>query len=184
MKHTGLTVATAAAGAVLLLAGCKDTAGVGPKAGINVTAPSVSATTSVQGATTPAAPTTPPGPAMTPRTGAPNAQVLQPQNGYVFIVTKSGKTRCQVSAEQVGCESDFANAPQINGESANGVQVTSAGELRWIVGNLGDIPTVSLDDRSYSALGWTIAPSAGGTRFTNQTSGHGMYISAAEVKAF
>ena len=181
MKHTGLTLAAALAGATLVLSGCDDSTGGIPKAGVGITAPSTSTPTSTSRRTTgnPATPTT-----TSSAPTAPDAQELAPQNGYVFIATKSGKTRCQISSDQVGCESDFTDAPQVEGESANGVRINAAGELHWVVGNLGDIPTVPIDYRTYSALGWTIAATPDGTRFTNRASGHGMYLSTSEVKAF
>jgi hypothetical protein len=80
-----------------------------------------------------------PGPPST-TVAAPGAQVLPPENGYVFIETKSGKTRCQLSAEEVGCEAQFTNPPVLDGVPANGVRVTVNGEVSWLVGNLGDIP--------------------------------------------
>ena len=114
----------------------------------------------------------------------PDVQVLQPQNGYVFVAAKTGKTRCQISATQVGCESDFANAPQITGETATGVRVGPDGKLHWALGNLGAIPTVPLDYRTYSAVGWNITSTPEGTRFTNQSSGHGMAITTSGVQGF
>src|SRR6476661_527196 len=97
---------------------------------------------------TPAPPTSP--------AAAPGADVLPPENGYVFIETKSGKTRCQLNEEEVGCEAQFANSPVMNGMEANGVRVTPNGEVSWLVGNLGEIPAVTLDYRIYHAVGWTI----------------------------
>ena len=49
------------------------------------------------------------------RAGPPGGEVLQPQNGVVFIETKSGKTRCQINEQEVGCEAAFANAPESTG---------------------------------------------------------------------
>src|SRR3954471_12051086 len=95
-----------------------------------------------------------PGPSSSPT--APGAQVLTPENGYVFIETKSGKTRCQLDTDEVGCEAQFTNAPVLDGTPAHGVRVTTTGELSWLVGNLGDIPAVTLDYKTYSAMGWTI----------------------------
>jgi hypothetical protein len=111
-------------------------------------------------------------------------QTLPPQNGYVFIATKSGKTRCQISATNVGCEAQFANAPQVDGSTASGVEVTADGQLRWILGNLGDIPVVTIDYRTYSAQGWTIVATEDGTRFTNDSTRHGAYIAIQGVEAF
>jgi hypothetical protein len=115
---------------------------------------------------------------------APGAEVLAPQDGYVFIETKSGKTRCQLSTAEVGCEAQFTNSPVLDGVPANGVRVTANGEVSWVVGNLGDIPVVTLDYRTYSAVGWTIEAREDGTRFTNDHTGHGMNVAIEGVQAF
>lgn len=112
------------------------------------------------------------------------ATPLQPENGYVFIETKSGKTRCQLSKQDVGCESDFTDAPMIEGERANGVRLTPDGQIKWVMGNLGDIPVVTLDYRKYSAVGWTIDAGENGTRISNDSTGHGMTIAVEGVKTF
>ena len=114
----------------------------------------------------------------------PGGEVLQPRNGMVFIQTKTGKTRCQLDEQEVGCEAAFTNAPEISGLPANGVRVSAGGNISWVLGNLGDIPAVTLDYRTYSAVGWTIDASAEGTRFTNDDTGHGMTISVEGVEAF
>jgi hypothetical protein len=123
------------------------------------------------------APTSPP-------VAAPGAAVLPPENGYVFIETKSGKTRCQLSTDEVGCEAQFTNSPVLDGGHANGVRLTANGELSWLVGNLGDIPVVTLDYGTYSAVGWTIDAGEEGTRFTNDRTGHGMTVSIDGAQAF
>ena len=111
-------------------------------------------------------------------------EVLSPQNGYVFIETKSGKTRCQLDTREVGCESSFVNAPEIDGMPANGVRLSADGDISWVLGNLGAIPAVTLDYRTYSAVGWTIDADVNGTRFTNDSTGHGMVISVEGVEGF
>lgn len=67
------------------------------------------------------------------------------QNGYVFIENKSGVTRCQISTTNVGCEAPFTHSPIQNGEHANGVNITANGSVQWVLGNLGAIPTVTVD---------------------------------------
>ncbi|TGD89198.1 hypothetical protein BayCH28_07510 [Mycolicibacterium sp. CH28] len=126
--------------------------------------------------TSPATPATPP---------TPGGQTLPPSDtGYVYIETKSGQTRCQINSDSVGCESNFANPPVVNGQPANGVEVSAGGGVRWIAGNLGDIPTTPLDYATYHAVGWTIEASDSGTRFTNDGTGHGMFISTQGVEVF
>jgi hypothetical protein len=123
-------------------------------------------------------------PAPSSAPGAPGAEVLKPENGYVFIQTKSGRTRCQLDTAEVGCEAQFTNAPVMDGTKATGVHVTADGQLSWLVGNLGDIPAITLDYKTYSAVGWTIEASGEGTRFTNEGTGHGMVIAVEGVQAF
>jgi hypothetical protein len=119
-----------------------------------------------------------------PMPSTPEAEVLQPHNGYVFIQTKSGKTRCQISDTDVGCESAFTDSPVLDGERANGVRLSADGQVQWLVGNLGDIPAVTLDYRNYRALNWTIDASSEGTRFTNDVSGHGMVVAVEGIQTF
>ena len=129
------------------------------------------------------APSTPASPAPS-GPARPGGEVLRPQGGYVFIETKSGKTRCQLDAQEVGCESAFSNAPEVDGLPANGVRINADGDLQWVLGNLGAIPAVTLDYRTYSAVGWTIEADEMGTRFTNDRTGHGMVIAVEGVEAF
>jgi hypothetical protein len=106
------------------------------------------------------------------------------ENGRVFIETKSGQTRCQIDSDSVGCEAEFTNSPMQEGEHANGVNITASGDVKWVLGNLGDIPTVPIDYQTYDAEGWTIAASESGTRFTNEHTGHGMFVSIEKVDTF
>jgi hypothetical protein len=131
-------------------------------------------TTTMPPPTTPASPTAPAG-----------AIPLPPdQNGYVFIETRSGKTRCQINKDSVGCEAPFTNSPLQDGEHANGVNITAGGSVQWVLGNLGAIPTVTIDYQIYDAQGWTINATAEGTRFTNSHTGHGMFVSIEKVDTF
>lgn len=102
----------------------------------------------------------------------------------MFIETKSGQTRCQIAAGSVGCEAPFTNSPLTEGEHANGVNVSADGAVQWVLGNLGAIPTVTIDYRTYQAQGWTIAADIDGTRFTNDRTGHGMFVSIDKVDTF
>jgi hypothetical protein len=110
--------------------------------------------------------------------------VLPPENGYVFIETKSGKTRCQVNEAEVGCEAQFTDAPEVDGLPANGVRVSPGGDIEWVLGNLGDIPVVTLGYGTYAAEGWTIDAGEAGTRFTNDATGHGAFVAVEKVDTF
>lgn len=106
------------------------------------------------------------------------------QNGYIFIETKSGKTRCQINKNNVGCEAAFTNSPTQDGEHTNGVSINANGSVQWVLGNLGAIPTVTIDYKTYEAQGWTIVATTDGTRFTNNDTGHGMFVSIDKVNTF
>lgn len=178
-----------AAGCLLtaLLAGCSSTVdgvatcpgcGTGAEPEFPTPRPTTSAPTSTPPATTSSAPSSAP---EKPSGG----QVLEPNaNGYVYIETKSGKTRCQISADTVGCESQFADSPVIDGEHATGVEVSASGSNRWVLGNLGAMPTTTIDYDTYQAVGWTIVAGTDGTRFTNDGTGHGMFVSTERVDFF
>ncbi len=135
----------------------------------------------------PPAPSTTLGPSTAP--GSPTAPAgaipLPPdQNGYVFIETKSGVTRCQLNKDTVGCEAPFTNSPLQDGEHANGVSISADGKVQWVLGNLGAIPTVTIDYKTYEAQGWKIDATADGTRFTNDRTGHGMFVSIDRVNTY
>lgn len=165
-----------------LLAGCESTVpgSLAPTAQ-NPTEPTFPTSRPSRSSST----TTPPATSTTPIAAPPPvAEALPPQNGYVFITTKSGQTRCQISATEVDCEAPFTKSPEVDGEPANGVRVTADGQLSWVLGNLGDIPVVPIDYRTYTALGWTIAAGEDGTRFTNERTFHGMFVAIGGVDAF
>lgn len=181
MQGTRLWLAGGMLAAVALLGGCSSLIHGKPVAspGAGATEPSFpKAKPSVPSP----APSRPAPPSANPPAGA--IPLPPDQNGYVFIETKSGQTRCQIDARSVGCEAQFTNSPVQDGERANGVNVTASGSVRWILGNLGDIPTVTIDYRTYDAAGWTIAASESGTRFTNNGTGHGMFVSVENVDTF
>ncbi len=124
-------------------------------------------------------------PAPTGPTTPSGAIALPPDNnGYVFIETKSGQTRCQINKDTVGCEAPFTDSPLKDGEHANGVSITAGGSVQWVLGNLGAIPTVTIDYKTYTAQGWTINATEEGTRFTNDKTGHGMFVSIEKVDTF
>lgn len=127
-----------------------------------------------------------PGSSSTPTPERPSGAETLPPNtaGYVYIETRSGLTRCQISADNVGCESDFSDAPVVDGQPATGVEVSAGGSHRWVLGNLGAMPTTTIDYATYSAVGWTIVADSTGTMFTNDESGHGMFVSTDRVDFF
>lgn len=123
-------------------------------------------------------------PSAPPSNSAPPAESLPTENGWSFIQTKSGLTRCQISVDEVGCEAPFESSPSVDGSPANGVRVTANGDMEWVLGNLGAIPAVTIGYQTYSAQGWTIAATVDGTRFTNDATGRGAFVSVQRVESF
>lgn len=170
------------AGSAVLAAGCSETVTGTPVANPTTNSTSTSATAAPSHSPAPSARPTP----STPAPPAPAGAIPLPAdaNGYVFIETKGEDARCQINQDSIGCEAAFTNSPLQDGEHANGVSMTAGGKLDWVLGNLGNIPTVPIDYKTYDAQGWTIVSSAEGTRFTNRGTGHGIFVSITKVTTF
>lgn len=120
-------------------------------------------------------------PAAAPAERAP--RVLQPsQGGMVYLATKSGKTRCQLMPLEVDCQSQFTNTPYVGGLRANGIRYNADGSYEWVVGDLGDIPTVTLDYGNYRALAWSIEATSSGTTFTHTGTGRAVFVSVESIR--
>ncbi|WP_207567981.1 hypothetical protein [Mycolicibacter engbaekii] len=169
--------------AALLLAGCSTTVDGHPTAAPGGGGPPEPSLRPPRTTTTPSSPPSPT-PSATPNQPADAIPLPPDDNGYVFIETKSGRTRCQISSPQVDCEAEFTNSPLKDGQHANGVSVSADGTVQWVLGNLGDIPVVTIDYLTYRAQGWTINADIDGTRFTNDRTGHGMVVSIDNVDTF
>ena len=119
------------------------------------------------------------------------------------VRTQSGKVRCQVMADHngsptVACQRNDGNDPYFPqapispqfGTRANVAEVGSDGNLQWRVANIAGSPEVVASDvvlnygQTYRINGWTIQPSFEGTRFTNDATGHGMFVSIDNVFGF
>lgn len=148
-----------------------------------VAPPSLPAASSPPSQPTPVAAATPPNASVPPPPR--QATQLEPNSGgFVTIVTSSGKTKCQIEPDSVLCEAWYTDSPIIEGEHADGTRVTADGQFKWWVGNLGNDTGTRLGYQTYRALGWTIDASFEGTRFTNDRTGHGMFVSMEKVYSF
>ncbi len=175
-------------GVPVVLAGCSGRV-IGtaePASGVTVTVP---ATTVAPGTTTTTvvpAPVAPRPPTAPPVTAVGAIPIPVNGNGYTFVQTNSGKAQCQVSPDAVGCQVLFTQpGPKTaDGDPANGVNVSSSGEITYIEGNLGDASYYTMNYTTYTAMGWTIQATYDGTRFTNDATGHGMYVNISGVQSF
>ncbi len=103
--------------------------------------------------------------------------------GRVYVVTKSGKTRCRISTFEVDCQSPFVGAPPVYGQPANGITFTADGSLTYVVGDLGDIPATTMGYGTYRALTWTVDASIDGTTFSHNGTGRSVFVSITSVRA-
>jgi hypothetical protein len=137
--------------------------------------------------------------------GVPTAQAEQ------FVRTESGRVRCEVEPNRIGCQDlqGFSQAPvdpplrcppppgtYLRCGVSNGVHwdiasVTSGGVFGWQEGNLATGGSASPANdvvltygQTYNLQGWTINPSEDGTRFTNNATSHGMFVSINNVYSF
>ena len=68
--------------------------------------------------------------------------------------------------------------------------VTSGGAFQWHDGNIPGTPQAVANDvvlsygQPYHLQGWTISPGEDGSRFTNDGTGHGMFVSIDNVYTF
>lgn len=116
------------------------------------------------------------------------------------VRTESGSTRCLIIANDavhgwgpsVTCEygPGFPQAPvKQDGFHYDLAVIDASGAFRWDDGNIGGGGTPQNDvvlnyGQTYHMQGWTILPSSEGTRFTNDRSGHGMFVSIDNVSPF
>lgn len=129
-------------------------------------------------------PTYTPPPTPRPSASAPSGITLPADGGgRVYTRTQSGKTRCQITASEVGCQAPFTNSPNVNGGRANGIRFGANGSTQWVNGDLGDIPVRTIGYDIYEAVGWTIAATYDGTSFMNQRTGRSVFVSIDRVES-
>jgi hypothetical protein len=128
-----------------------------------------------------------PGYSLISTTAPPPPIPLTPNDrGYVRVEVNSGSTGCSINSELVACQTSANNWPaNPNGQHFHTASVNATGEFHWVEADLGALEgRVTLDNQTYSALGWTIVATSGGTTFTNGSTGHGMSVSDQSVRPF
>ena len=106
------------------------------------------------------------------------------ERGYAYFYTKSGNTYCGVDAEEVRCSAQFTNTPVQGSMHANAVRFNADGTVEYLIADADVRPELTLDYKTYSALGWTIDATTDGTWFTNDQTGHGMFVSVEKVEVY
>jgi hypothetical protein len=113
----------------------------------------------------------------------------------VFVQTQSGAVICDVLTYKVGCwhAGGFPSAPIAPGVGRpyNMAIVNSSGGFEWNPGDIGSCgpscpngPLVMTYGSTYRFNGWSVKAAYDGTRFTNDSTGHGMFVSLQNVYSF
>jgi len=132
---------------------------------------------------------------------APSASASEGQE----VTTQSGRVRCWVTATGSGlsltppdgaggyviCEAGlggFDSAPLVPGPPyrMNNATVDAAGSLSFLLANMGEASEDQLTlsyGQTYNIQGWTILSGLDGTRFTNDATGRGMFVSIENTYA-
>jgi hypothetical protein len=95
-----------------------------------------------------------------------------------------------ISAPHVACERSsaygFPGAPtsQSGAGNWNIAGIDANGTFAWGEGNIGGVDAGEVTlvyGQTFHIKGWTVLPAFDGTRFTNDASGHGMFVSIGRV---
>jgi len=133
---------------------------------------------------------------------APSASASEGQE----VRTQSGRVRCWVTATgsfppltppdgaggYVICEAGlggFDSAPMVPGPPyhLNNAVVGATGNFAFNLSNMGQVSENQLTlsyGQTYNIQGWTILSGPDGTRFTNNATGHGMFVSIENTYPF
>lgn len=111
---------------------------------------------------------------------------LEPNaRGYLAVATDSGSISCLVQPAWIACETPAANWPlHEDGTPYHSVKCNADGSIEWADGQMGDLPRTTIGDAVYRALGWKIMAVEEGLRFTNDETGHGVYVTTQKVEGF
>lgn len=107
-------------------------------------------------------------------------------NGVTYIRTASGRTLCGIEGDHVNCTVQFTDPPMSSsGDVANSVTLNQNGSFTYLAADLGHIDPVHTVhyDQIYIANGWAVEAFNDGTRFTNNQTNEGFWVSVTEVSS-
>ncbi|QNJ90961.1 hypothetical protein HZU40_22345 [Mycolicibacterium fluoranthenivorans] len=105
---------------------------------------------------------------------------LKAVDGWTYVVTKSGKTRCQLTEDFVECEIQFSPVKYIDGQRVSGIRFVPSGSYKWEGGTLEGASFTKLDYGTYRTMSWTINATIDGTEFVH-TNGNGIFVNTDGV---
>jgi hypothetical protein len=109
------------------------------------------------------------------------------------VRTQTGAVRCVISAPHLGCERSsaygFPGAPKSQSGAGNWniASIDDNGTFAWGEGDIGGVDSGEVTlvyGQTYHIKGSTVLPAFDGTRFTNDASGHGVFVSIDRVSPF
>jgi hypothetical protein len=103
------------------------------------------------------------------------------QSERVLCAVTPDSTLASVGPDAVVCQGDFAQA-----QPGEGAVTTGDGTFYWQEGNVDLYNTTTFMEygTTYHRGKWTIYHDSSGTRFINDRTGHGMFVSIENVYAF
>ncbi|WP_229481260.1 hypothetical protein [Mycolicibacterium mageritense] len=107
-------------------------------------------------------------------------------NGVTYIRTESGRTLCGIEGDVVNCTVQFVNPPVASsGDIANSVTLNQNGSFTYLAADLGaiDPPHTVHYGQTYITNGWAVEAFEDGTRFTNNRTNEGFWVSVTDVNA-
>lgn len=107
-------------------------------------------------------------------------------DGVTYIRTESGRTLCGIQGDAVNCTVQFVNPPvTAAGDVANSVTLNQNGTFTYLAADLGVIDPLHTIryDQTYIANGWAVEAFDDGTRFTNNRSNEGFWVSVTAVNS-
>jgi hypothetical protein len=107
-------------------------------------------------------------------------------NGVTNIRTESGRTVCRIQGDAVNCTVQFVNPPLTgSGDVANSVTLNQNGTFTYLAADLGvsDPLHTIRNNQTYIANDWAVEAFSDGTRFTNNRTNEGFWVSVTDVNA-
>ena len=124
------------------------------------------------------------------------------EGNVLTLETQSGRVACRVTSisyafdsssgvDSVACQGGFDQQGEVGSDgraqhSGNSVGTDADGKIRWFSANMAyDDTYLKMEyGQKYTWGNWTIHHDRSGTRFMNTRTGHGMFVSIANVYGF
>lgn len=126
------------------------------------------------------------GPMAAPGIAAADQILPSGPHGVTYIRTESGPMLCGIEDDRVNCTVQFVDPPPASaGDVPNSVSLNQNGTFTYLTADLGVIhpPHLILCDQTYITNGWAMEAFDDGTRFTNNRTNEGFWVSVTDVDA-